>query len=66
MVTRYHGCKVHSQLRKGFLHVEDRCFSDLVVRYFGDRERWREIYALNDMKKGQPIRAGDCFLLPAE
>jgi len=39
-------------------------FSDLAVRHFGERDRWREIWELNDMKKGQSIKAGDCFLLP--
>ena len=54
----------NGQPRKGFLHVEDKRFSDLAVRHFDDRERWRDIWDLNDMKKGQKIRAGDCFLLP--
>ena len=50
--------------RKGCMVATDRRFSDLAVRHFGDRDRWREIWQRNDMKKGQPIRAGDCFLLP--
>ena len=50
--------------RKGCMVATDRRFSDLAVRHFGDRERWREIWQRNDMKKGQAIRAGDCFLLP--
>jgi len=29
-----------------------------------NRERWREIWELNDMEKGQSIKEGDCFLLP--
>ena len=56
----------NGQSRKGCLHAGDKRFSDLAVRHFGDRDRWREIHELNNMKKGQPIRAGDCFLLPAE
>jgi len=56
---------VHAgQPRKGCLHAGDKRFSDLAVRHFGDRDRWREIWELNDMKKGQGIKAGDCFLLP--
>lgn len=54
----------NGQPKRGCLHVEDKRFSDLAVRHFGDRERWREIWELNDMKKGQSIRTGDCFLLP--
>ncbi|MCY4309586.1 MAG: hypothetical protein OXC57_15120 [Rhodobacteraceae bacterium] len=46
------------------MHAGDKRFSDLAVRHFGDRDRWREIWELNDMKKGQGIKAGDCFLLP--
>ncbi|MCY4306707.1 MAG: hypothetical protein OXC57_00370 [Rhodobacteraceae bacterium] len=38
----------------------------LAVHHFGDRERWRDIHELNNMKKGQKIKAGDCFLLPSE
>lgn len=50
--------------RKGCMVSSDKRFSDLAVRHFGDRDRWREIWELNDMKKGQSIKAGDCFLLP--
>ena len=56
---------VHAgQPRKGCMVSTDSRFSDLAARHLGDRDRWREIWELNDMKKGQPIRAGDCFLLP--
>ena len=50
--------------RKGCMVATDSRFSDLAVRHFGDRDRRREIWELNNMKKGQAIRAGDCFLLP--
>ncbi len=49
---------------KGCMVSSDKRFSDLAVRHYGDRDRWSEIWELNDMKKGQPIKAGDCFLLP--
>ena len=50
--------------RKGCMVASDKRFSDLAVRHFGDRERWRDIWELNNMTQDQPIRAGDCFLLP--
>ena len=53
-----------SQPRKGCLHAGDKRFSDLAERHLGDRERWRDIWELNDMKKGQKIKPWDCFLLP--
>ncbi len=57
--------RVHAgELRRGCMVATDTRFSDLAARHLGDRDRWREIWQLNDMKKGQGIRAGDCFLLP--
>jgi len=44
--------------------ASDKRFSDPAVRHFGNRERWRDIWELNNMTQDQPIRAGDCFLLP--
>ena len=54
----------NGQPRKGCLHAGDKRFSDLAERHLGDSDRWWDIHELNNMEKGQPIRAGDCFLLP--
>jgi len=43
---------------------EDRRLGHIARKVHGDPNRWREIYRLNKMKKGQKIKAGDCFLLP--
>ena len=44
----------------------DRRFSDLAVWELGDRERWRDIYELNNLSPCYKVRLGDCFLLPAK
>ena len=39
----------------------DRKLSYIAQKVYGDRERWRELAALNNISKDNPYRAGDCL-----